>query len=103
MKKKSRESLRDIANRIPKQSLCEIETSLRSLLDEWTIIFSDGCLSFPMDEAPDLVIPLTTIYGTLKTRDAFYIICHNRVLHHFDHIRHLHQVTFLDDTQDDIL
>lgn len=24
MKKKSRESLRDIANRIPKQSLCEI-------------------------------------------------------------------------------
>lgn len=102
MKKKTLVQLRHITDRIPKQCPCEIAAYFCSICDEWEFVFLNGCLVFMADGNPVLVMPLTTIYGTLTTNDTLYILCNNRALHYFDRKTHQHWVTFLDDTDEDL-
>ena len=46
------------------------------------------------DGNPVLVMPLTTIYGTLRTGNTLYILCNNGALHYFDRKTHQHWVSF---------
>lgn len=103
MNKKSLEYLRLIATRIPKQCPCDIAAALCPICDEWKFIFLNGCLVFMAGSTPTLVLPLCTIYGTLKTSDTLYILCNNNILHFFDRKTHQHWATFLDDTDEDML
>ena len=101
MKKKTLVQLRHIADRIPKQCPCEIAAFLCPICNEWEFTFLNGCMVFMPDGTPVLVMPLTTIYGTLRTGDILYILCNNRALHYFDRNTHQHWVTFLDNTDED--
>ena len=102
MKKKTLEQLRHIADRIPKQCPCEIAAFLYSICEEWEFAFLNGCLVFIADGNPVLVMPLTTIYGTLRTGNTLYILCNNGALHYFDRKTHQHWVSFLDNTDEDL-
>lgn len=102
MKKKTLVELRHIADRIPKQCPCEIATFLSPICKEWKFAFLNGHLVFMADENPVLVMPLTTIYGTLRVGDILYILCNNGVLHYFDRKTHRHWIIFLDNTDEDI-
>ena len=82
MKKKTLVQLRHIADRIPKQCPCEIAAFLYSICEEWEFAFLNGCLVFIADGNPVLVMPLTTIYGTLRTGNTLYILCNNGALHY---------------------
>lgn len=101
MKKKTLVQLRHIANRIPKQCPCDIAAFLCPICEEWEFTFLNGCLVFIPDGTPVLVMPLATIYGTLRTGDTLYILCNNGALHYFDRNTHQHWVTFLDNTDED--
>ena len=88
MKKKTLVQLRHIADRIPKQCPCDIAAFLYSICEEWEFAFLNGCLVFIADGNPVLVMPLTTIYGTLRTGNTLYILCNNGALHYFDRKTH---------------
>lgn len=103
MKKKTLVQLRHIADRIPQQCPCEIAAFLYSICEEWEFAFLNGCLVFIADGNPVLVMPLTTIYGTLRTGNTLYILCNNGALHYFDRKTHQHWVSFLDNTDEDLL
>lgn len=103
MKKKTLVQLRHIADRIPRQCPCDIAAFLYSICEEWEFAFLNGCLVFMEDGTPVLVMPLTTIYGTLKAGDTLYILCNNGALHYFDRKTHQHRATFLDNTNEDFL
>lgn len=102
MKKKTLVQLRHIADRIPKQCPCDIAAFLYSICEEWEFAFLNGCLVFIADGNPVLVMPLTTIYGTLRTGNTLYILCNNGALHYFDRKTHQHWVSFLDNTNEDL-
>ena len=102
MKKKTLVQLRHIADRIPQQCPCEIAAFLYSICEEWKFAFLNGCLVFIADGNPVLVMPLTTIYGTLGTGNTLYILCNNGALHYFDRKTHQHWVSFLDNTDEDL-
>lgn len=67
-----------------------------------TCPFLCGCLVFIADGNPVLVMPLITIYGTLRTGNTLYILCNNGALHYFDRKTHQHWVSFLDNTDEDL-
>ncbi|WP_455640060.1 hypothetical protein [Parabacteroides sp.] len=103
MKKKTLVELRRIANLIQQQSPCEITAFLDPFCDEWKFVFLNGCLTFMEDEKTILVIPLSTIYGTLKADNILYLLCKNSTLHYFDRRTHQYWIAFLDNMHEDIL
>lgn len=102
MIKKTLVQLRCIADRIPKQSPCEIAAYFCSICEEWEFTFLNGSLVFMADEKPVLVMPITTIHGTLKAGNTLYILCNNGALHYFDRKTHQHWVIFLDNTDEEL-
>lgn len=99
MEKKTKEPLRHIAARIPRQCACKILDTVFPVCKELDVILSSNFLLFPDEGIPNFPIPLSGIYGTLVTRDDLYILCENGVFHHFERETRNHEVVFLDDCE----
>lgn len=101
MKKRTGESFRHIAARIPQQSASKIIATISPVCKELDILLSPQFLLFPHEGYPTFPVPLANIYGALLTSHHLYILCQNGVFHCFERETRNHEIAFLDDREID--